>query len=86
MAVADGPEIAVAEMAAVVLQWTAGCPEVAAVVHQWTAGCPEVAAVVHQWTADCPEADAVQKFDCYYGRIDLKPAGLLRHHQPRHQK
>jgi hypothetical protein len=57
VAVADGPEIAVAEAAAVV-----------------------------QWTADCPEADTVQEFDCCYGRIDLKPAGLLRHHQPRNQK
>ncbi len=56
VAVADGPETAVAEVAAVV-----------------------------QWTAGCPEADTVQEFDCY-GRTDLRPAGLLRHHQPRHQK
>jgi hypothetical protein len=58
VAIADGPEIAVAEVAAVVLQWT----------------------------ADCPEAHTVQEFDCYCGRKDLKPAGLLRHHQPRNQK
>jgi hypothetical protein len=43
----------------------------------------ELAAVV-QLTVDCPEADTVQEFDCY-GRIDLKPAGLLLHHQPRNQ-
>jgi hypothetical protein len=45
----------------------------------------EVAAVVLQWAADCPEADTVQECDCY-GRTDLKPAGLLLHHQPSNQK